>query len=88
MDGVAAMTLIGGGADLNAPKASAGVQDVVVALAVSPGLRYGKTQADSFLHERQLGDLSTALGRESMSLIGGGTSLKRARLRLLHYYLT
>jgi len=89
MDGVAAMALIGGGADLDPPEASTGVEDVVVALAVSPGLGHGETQANDFLHERELGDLSAALGWESVSLlsisrIGGGTSLKRACLSLLH----
>jgi hypothetical protein len=85
MDGVAAMALVSGGADLHSPEASTSVEDVVVAVAVSPGLGHTEAQADSFLHERQLSDLSAALGRESMALIGGGTSRKRARLRLLHY---
>jgi hypothetical protein len=85
VDGVSAMALVGGGADLNSPEASAGVEDVVVAVAVSPGLGHTEAQADSFLHERQFGDLSATLGRESVALIGGGTSRKRERLRLLHY---
>jgi hypothetical protein len=85
MDGVSAMALVGGGADLNSPEASSGVEDIVVAVAVSPGLGHAEAQADSFLHEGQLGDLSAALGRESVALVGGGASRKRARLRLLHY---
>jgi hypothetical protein len=90
VDGVSAMALVGGGADLNSPKASAGVEDVVVAVAVSPGLGHAEAQAHSFLHEGQFGDLSAAFGRESVSLlsnsrIGGGASRKRSRLRLLHY---
>src|SRR6266404_5965761 len=51
MDGVAALALVGGGAHLHAPEASAGVEDVVVAVAVSPGLGHAETEADSFLHE-------------------------------------
>jgi len=85
VDGVSAMALIGGGADLHAPEAAPDVEDVVEAVAVSPRLGHAETQADGFLHEGQFGNLSTAFGRERLVLIGGGTSLKRSRLRLVHY---
>ena len=84
VDGVSAMALVGGGADLHAPEAASADEDVVVAVAVSPGFGYAESEGDGFLHEGQFGDLSAAFGRKSVALIGGGASRKGARLRLVH----
>ena len=84
VDGVSAMAFVGGGADLDAPEAASGDEDVVIAVAVSPGLGDAESEGDGFLHECQFGDLSAAFGRERLVLVGGGASRMGARLRLVH----
>ena len=84
VDGVSAMAFVGGGADLDAPEAASGDEDVVIAVAVSPGLGDAESEGDGFLHECQFGDLSAAFGWESVALVGGGASRMGARLRLFH----
>jgi hypothetical protein len=84
VDGVSAMALVGGGADLGAPEAASGDEDVVVAVAVSPRFGDAESEGDGFLHECQFGDLSTTFGRERLSLISGGASRTGERLRLVH----
>jgi hypothetical protein len=85
MDGESAMALGGAGADLNAPEAASGDEDVVVAVTVSPGLGDAKTHADGFLHEGQFGHLSATFGRQRLVLIGGEASQTGVSLRLVHY---
>jgi hypothetical protein len=47
------------------------VEDVVIAIAVSPGFGDAESEGDGFLHECQFGDPSAAFGRESLALVGG-----------------
>ena len=63
VDGVSAMGLIFGRADLNAPEANAGVEDEVVAVGVSPGLGDAEAEADGLAHEGEFSEFSAAFGR-------------------------
>jgi hypothetical protein len=51
MNGIAAVALVFGRADLHAPETVAGVEDEVVAVAVSPGLGYSEAHGDRLMHE-------------------------------------
>ena len=73
MDGVAAVALVFGGADLHAPEAVAGVEDEVVAVAVSPGLGDAEAEGDGFVHESQFGEFSATLGGLGVALISRRT---------------
>jgi hypothetical protein len=73
MDGIAAVALVGGGADLHAPETVAGVEDEVVAVAVSPGLGYAEAKGYDFVHEGQFGKFSATLGWLSVAEVGGRT---------------
>jgi hypothetical protein len=63
MHAVAAVGLILGGADLDAPEALAGIEDEVIALAIAPGLGHAKAQPGNLEHEGQLGALSASFRR-------------------------
>ena len=51
-----------GAFELHAPEAGAGVEDEVVALAVSPGFGGVEAQGSGFEHEGGFGEFSGALG--------------------------
>ena len=50
------------GFDLHAPAMVSGVEDEVVAIALSPGLRYAEAEAGGLVEKGGFGDLSAALG--------------------------
>jgi hypothetical protein len=87
VDGIAAVALVRGGADLHAPEARAGVEDEVVAITVSPGLGDGEAQVDGFVHESKFGQLSATLGRAGVALIGRRTARFRVNGFVFHRIL-
>jgi len=63
MHAIAAVGFVLGGANLHAPQAFPGIEDEVIALAVTPGLGDAKAQARGLEHEGQFGALSPAFWR-------------------------
>ncbi len=62
LDVVAAGAQDFGAFELHAPEAGAGVEDEVVALAVSPGFGWVEAEGSGFEHEGGFGEFSGALG--------------------------
>jgi hypothetical protein len=62
LDVVAAGAQDFGAFQLDAPEAGAGIEDEIVALAVSPGLGDAEAQDSGFEHEGGFGEFSGALG--------------------------
>ena len=70
-----------GGLDLHPPAMAAGIEDEVVAVALSPGLGHAVTEAGGFVEESGFGNLAATLGREmhggwrgAVARRGGGLS--------------
>src|SRR6185437_17159618 len=87
VDGVSAMGLVFGGADLDSPQTLARVEDEVVAVGVSPGLGDAEAEADGLAHEGEFGEFSAAfgwvgvaeVGEASCSFIGGVPTSRQPR---------
>jgi hypothetical protein len=62
----------GGGQECPPHMEEAGVEDEVVAFAVSVGLGDGEAEADGFQDEGELGELSATFGGEFVAGGGGG----------------